>query len=245
MIRVQNVTRWYGSTLAVDDVSFEIGRDEIVGFLGPNGAGKSTLLKMLSTWLAPSAGKLSVAGADVQSDAQEARRQMGYLPEHNALYESMRVDRLLQFVGRIRGLTGQALRERTGWVVDRCTLDPVLGKRVHQCSKGFRQRIGVATALIHDPPVLILDEPTHGLDPLQVVAFRDFIRSLRSGRTILFSSHILSEVASISDRLLVIHRGKLMADAPLETLKERASKRGLDLEGLFVDLVSRQQEVGS
>ena len=230
MIRVQNVTKIYGSQRAVDGASFEIGAGEIVGFLGPNGAGKSTLLKMMSTYLPQTSGAIEIAGFDTEKAPLSVRRSLGYLPEHNALYEGMRVDRFLDFIGKARGLSGKRLEERLAWVVDRCTLDPVLSKRVSQCSKGFRQRIGVAAALIHDPPVLLLDEPTHGLDPLQVVAFRDFLREIRKDRAILFSSHILSEVVEISDRLLVIQKGVLLLDEGVESLKQRSESAGRTLE---------------
>ena len=212
MIRVQDVTRDYGNFRAVDSVSFTIGPGEIVGFLGPNGAGKSTLLKMLCTYLPPSAGTLEIAGHDVVTDSLAVRSLIGYLPEHNALFETMRVQKLLQFMGKARGLGGQHLQERLAWVIDAMTLGDVLKNRVKECSKGFRQRIGLACALIHDPPVILLDEPTHGLDPLQVVAFRDFIHELSEDRAILFSSHILAEVAEISDRLLVLQKGRLCLD---------------------------------
>ncbi len=243
MINVQNVTKRYGSTTAVDDASFRISEGEIVGFLGPNGAGKSTLLKMMCTWLAPTSGRIEVAGHDVQTDALAVRSSLGYLPEHNALYETMRVDRFLAFMGKVRGLSGDYLAERLGWVIDRCSLDAVLTKRVQECSKGFRQRVGVAAALLHDPKVILLDEPTHGLDPLQVVAFRDFILGLREGRAILFSSHILSEVTSISDRLLIINHGKLLADTSLNELRERAQSQGIDLEAVVLEIVQRGQRV--
>lgn len=230
MIRCHSVTKLYGDKPACRDVSFEVPPGEIVGFLGPNGAGKSTLLKMLSTYLPATSGEIEIAGHDVRRAPLAVRRSLGYLPEHNALYETMRVDRLLSFVGRARGLSGERLAERTAWVVDRCTLGDVLQKRVAQCSKGYRQRIGVAAALIHDPPVLLLDEPTHGLDPLQVVAFRDFLREIREGRAILFSSHILSEVVEISDRLLVIQEGALIVDQRVEALRRAATTAGVTIE---------------
>ncbi|MCI0589609.1 MAG: ABC transporter ATP-binding protein [Planctomycetes bacterium] len=237
MIRVERVTKRFGSTLAVDDVSFVVNPGEVVGFLGPNGAGKTTVLKMISTWLPPDAGKIEVAGFDVERSPLAVRRNLGYLPEHNALYEGMRVDRLLAFLARARGLEGARLRDRLAWAVERCALEAVLGKRVHQCSKGYRQRIGVAASLVHDPPVLVLDEPTHGLDPVQVVAFRDFLRGLRPGRAILFSSHILSEVAAISDRILVIHLGRLLEDSPVAALEAKARAAGRDLEGHVLEIV--------
>ena len=237
MIRVEEVCRDYGPVRAVDRVSFEIGPGEIVGFLGPNGAGKSTLLKMLSTYLPPTSGRLEVAGFDAVREPLEVRARLGYLPEHNALFEGMRVDRLLRFMGEARGLSGAVLRERMAWVTGAMTLEEVLRKRVSECSKGFRQRIGLACALLHDPPVLLLDEPTHGLDPLQVVAFRDFVRGLAEGRAILFSSHVLAEVAEISDRLLVLQRGRLCLDEGVASLRGRAEARGASLEDLVLETV--------
>lgn len=240
-IQVDQITKRYGNQLAVDGVSFEIGAGEIVGFLGPNGAGKSTLLKMLCTWLPPTSGRALIAGHDVVEQPLAARCSLGYLTEHNALYEGMNVAAFLRFSGKLRGLDKRRLRERYDWVVEACSLGDVLAKRIHQCSKGYRQRIGLAGALIHDPPVILLDEPTHGLDPLQVVAFRDFLRELSEGRAILFSSHNLSEVASISDRLLVLNRGKLLADAPLSEMQAAADQAGTDLEGQVLGIVRGAQ----
>ena len=238
MIEVDRVSKSYGGpVLAVDDVSFRIEAGEIVGFLGPNGAGKSTLLKMMSTWLAPTSGRIAIDGHDTVREPLAVRQVLGYLTEHNALYDGMRVDRFLRFCGHMHGLDGVLLAERLDWVVRQCSLQAVVGKRVHQCSKGFRQRIGVAAALIHDPKVILLDEPTHGLDPLQVVAFREFILGLRQDRAILFSSHILSEVLSISERILVIQRGKLLADAPVGGLAARAEEQGVDVERCILDIV--------
>jgi ABC-2 type transport system ATP-binding protein len=241
MIRVDNATKRYGSALAADCVSFEVRAGEIVGFLGPNGAGKSTVLKMISTWLPPTSGRLEVGGHDVQRESLAVRRTLGYLPEHNALYETMRVDRFLSFMGRIRGITGSHLAERLDWVIDRCRLQPVLAKRIHQCSKGFRQRIGLAASLLHNPKVILLDEPTHGLDPLQVVAFRDFILELREGRAILFSSHILAEVIAVCERLLIINHGRLLADVTVRELRERAKSDGKTLEEVVLDIVRQER----
>ncbi len=245
MISVDNVSKRFGATLAVDSVSFAIGPGEIVGFLGPNGAGKSTLLKMMCTWLPPSSGRIEIAGHDVVREPLAVRRALGYLPEHNALYEGMRVDRFLGFMGKARGLSGARLAERMAWVAEKCALESVLGKRVFQCSKGFRQRIGVASALLHDPPVILLDEPTHGLDPLQVVAFRDFLLGMAEGRSILFSSHILAEVVAISQRILIINAGRLLCDAPLAELEESARRRGVDVEQVVLDVVRSGVRFGS
>jgi ABC-2 type transport system ATP-binding protein len=237
MIDVVDVTKRYGSLVAVEGVSFHVDAGDIVGFLGPNGAGKSTLLKMMCTWLPLTSGRITVAGHDVSRNPLEARRALGYLTEHNSMYETMRVDRFLRFVGRLRGVSGAWLEERMAWVGEKCSIEDVFKKRVNQCSKGYRQRVGVAAALIHDPHVILLDEPTHGLDPLQVVAFREFIRELAEGRAILFSSHNLNEVASISDRLLVINRGRLLVDESLQEMQERAASHGHDLESEVLGLV--------
>lgn len=244
LVRVENATKRYGPTLAADRVSFTIREGEIVGFLGPNGAGKSTVLKMLSTWLPPTSGSLEVAGHDVQREPLAARQALAYLPEHNALYDGMRVDRFLHFIGRMRGLRGRQLRERIGWAVEKCTLDPVLAKRINQCSKGYRQRIGLAASLLHNPRVILLDEPTHGLDPLQVAAFRDFICELRSNRAILFSSHILAEVIAVCERLLIINHGRLLADMTVRELRDRASAAGRTVEDAVLDIVRQRRIKG-
>ncbi|MFT5291978.1 MAG: ABC-2 type transport system ATP-binding protein [Planctomycetota bacterium] len=233
MIEVEHVSKRYGATLAVDDVSFSIGAGDVVGFLGPNGAGKSTLLKVISTWLPPSAGTVRVAGHDVRTDPLGVRQNLGYLPEHNALYEGMAVARFLDFVARMRGLSGARLKERMAWVVDRCQLEDVWSKRIQECSKGYRQRIGLAAAIVHDPPVVLLDEPTHGLDPLQVQGFLAFVKEMSEGRAILFSSHVLSEVVNISKRLLVINQGQLLFDGALDDLRGVGS----NLEDAVLEIV--------
>ena len=240
MIEVEDVGKRYGDAWAVRNVSFRIGPGEVVGFLGPNGAGKSTVLKLLSTWLPPTEGTIRVAGHDVVREPLAARRALGYLPEHNALYDGMRVAAFLRFVGRARGLGGARLAERLEWVVRATSLQDVLAKRVHECSKGFRQRIGLAASLVHDPRVILLDEPTHGLDPLQVVAFRDFVHGLRNGRAILFSSHVLAEVAAICERVLIVHKGRLLADERLDALRARAAERGARVEDVVLDVVREQ-----
>ena len=237
MIQVERVTKCFGETRAVDDVSFQVRAGEVVGFLGPNGAGKSTLLKMLSTWLTPSSGTITVAGHDAVREPLAVKSSIGYLPEHNALYESMRVDRFLRFVGRMHGLEGARLAERSAWAVASCQLEAVLAKRIQHCSKGYRQRLGVAAALIHDPPVVLLDEPTHGLDPLQVALFLEFVRGLADGHAILFSTHVLSEAVQVSDRMLVIHGGRLLLDSPVSELRTRAAGAGRTLETELLELV--------
>ncbi|MEE2725428.1 MAG: ATP-binding cassette domain-containing protein [Candidatus Latescibacterota bacterium] len=237
MIHVDNVTRRYGSLTAVDQVSFEVETNEIIGFVGPNGAGKSTMLKMLSTFLLPTEGQIAVDGFDVVENPLAVRRRIGYLSGDTPLYREMRVDKFLRFIGRARGLEGEALEQGFEWAVDVCGLDAVLLQRVDECSTGFRQRIGLATALIHDPPILLLDEPTHGFDPMQVMAFRDMLMRLKTDRAILFSTHIIADVEAVSDRVLIIHQGQLLGDGRIADLAEQNDISGAGLEALFAHLV--------
>jgi ABC-2 type transport system ATP-binding protein len=237
MIRAQNVTRRFGDSLAVHSVTFAIGPGEIVGLLGANGAGKTTLLRMLATYLPPDEGRLLVCGHDAVREPFWVLRKIGYLSEHNALFDSMRVDDFLDFIARVRGLEGTLSAGRRAFVLDRCGLADVLAKRIRECSKGFRQRIGLAAAILHDPPVLLLDEPTHGLDPLQVAAFRDLLRELRPGHAILLSSHVLAEVAAVATRMLVMHDGRIVLDEPTKSLEVRAQAAGRSVEDLVLDAV--------
>ena len=237
MIHVDNVTRRYGSLTAVDQVSFDVETNEIIGFVGPNGAGKSTMLKMLSTFLLPTKGQIAVDGFDVVENPLAVRRRIGYLSGDTPLYREMRVDKFLRFIGRARGLEGEALEQGFEWAVDVCGLDAVLLQRVDECSTGFRQRIGLATALIHDPPILLLDEPTHGFDPMQVMAFRDMLMRLKTDRAILFSTHIIADVEAVSDRVLIIHQGQLLGDGRIADLAEQNDIPGAGLEALFAHLV--------
>ncbi len=237
MIRVESVTRRYGVLTAVDEVSFAVDRGEIVGFVGPNGAGKSTMLKMLSTFIHPTAGKITINGLDVVEHPLAVRRCIGYLSGDTPLYQEMRVDKFLRFIARARGLEGDALQQGLAHVVALCGLKDVLTQRVKECSTGFRQRIGLAIAMVHDPPILLLDEPTHGFDPLQVLAFRDTLRSLSPSRAILFSTHIIGDVEAIADRVLIIHQGRLLGDGHVEQLAADAGMPGAGLEAVFAHLV--------
>lgn len=244
MISVDSVSKQYGALTAVDDLTFQVERGEIVGFVGPNGAGKSTMLKMLSTYLYPTSGHIAVDGHDVVRESLEVRRRIGYLAGDTPLYREMRVDKFLRFVGAARGLGKRELEDSFERVVDLCDIESVLLQRVSQCSTGFRQRIGLATALIHDPPVLLLDEPTHGFDPLQVIAFRQMLRGLSADRAILFSTHIVSDVEAISDRVLIIHHGRLLGDGTVDALADGAGVAGAaSLETVFAHLVRAAQEV--
>jgi len=246
VIDVKQVTKTYGDLVAVDDVSLAVGRPEVVGFVGPNGAGKSTVLKMLSTFALPTAGTLTVDGLDVVEQALEVRRRIGYLPGDTPLYHEMRVGDFLAFVARARGLRGGDLTAGLDRVVDLCDVGEVTHRSIGQCSTGFRQRLGLAAALVHDPPVLLLDEPTHGFDPLQVMAFRDLLTELKSERAILFSTHIIQDVEAISDRVLIIHQGRLLGDGPVASLATAAGAPGAGLEDTFARLVrTRTQPRGT
>lgn len=241
MIEVKAVDKWYGAIKAVENISFSLKPGEIVGFAGPNGAGKSTVLKMLSTYLLPTRGTIAIDGLDAVLYPLSARRKIGYLSGDTPLYQAMRVDKFLRFCGRARGLQGKSLQKNLDWVVDICGLEEHFRKRINQCSTGFRQRIGLGSALIHDPPVLLLDEPTHGFDPLQVLAFRDLLRSLSPNRVILFSSHIIQEVSALSDRVMIINNGRLLADGRPEDLARQTGLPAAGLEAIFTHLV-RQSE---
>jgi ABC-2 type transport system ATP-binding protein len=242
MIRAESVSKHFGSVRALHDVSFALQANEIVGFLGPNGAGKSTLMRLIATYLPVTAGRITVMDLDTAVDPLAVRTRIGYLPGDAPSYADMRVDRHLAFCAEAHGLRGSARKARLEAVVDALRLESALPKRVKQCSTGFRKRIGLAAALIHDPPVLLLDEPTHGLDPLQVLAFRELLRSLRPGRTILLSSHIVAEVAQLADRVLLLHDGRLLGDGNVQDLCRAAGLAANDLEGLFVQRVREHEQ---
>lgn len=222
MIRVENLSKDYGPVRALDSVSFEVGSHQILGFLGPNGAGKSTAMKIITTYLAPSGGRVTVDGIDVTEDPIAVRRRIGYLPETNPLYMDMRVDDYLRFCGQARGLRGADLARRFDFVVGATGIGHMLKKEIYALSKGYRQRTGLAQALIHDPPVLILDEPTSGLDPLQIIEIRKLIQSLASEKTIIFSTHILSEISSTTNRVIIVNGGKVIADGNIGELTRSA-----------------------
>lgn len=239
MIEVRGVTKRFGPTVALDDVSFRLDQGKILGFLGPNGAGKSTAMKIITTFLAPDTGSVSVDGIDVMERPLDIRRRIGYLPENNPLYVDMLVHEYLDFVGRARGLDGARLGERIDWVIDACGLDGVYGKVIHELSKGYRQRTGLAQALIHDPDILILDEPTSGLDPLQIIGIRDLIIGLANTKTIIFSTHILQEVAPVTDRVVIINNGRIIADGHIGELEKEA----MEMNRLFVGVRAAAAEV--
>lgn len=221
MIEARGLSKFYGPFVAIEDISFSIPEGQIVAFLGPNGAGKSTTMKILAGYLAPGSGTASIAGLDIQQQRIEASRRLGYLPENGPLYLDMTPFELLQFSGEARGLAKELLAERIHTVTEQCSIKEVLEKPVGKLSKGFRQRVGLAQALLHDPDVLVMDEPTAGLDPNQVREFRDHIRQLGKKKTVLISTHILQEVEATADRVLLIDEGRLIFDGtPAELMQE-------------------------
>ena len=223
MIEAQGLSKYYGPFVAVHDASFSIPQGQIVAFLGPNGAGKTTLMRMLTGFLASSAGGAAIAGFDVRTQRIEASKRLGYLPESGPLYPDMTPIELMSFFGEARELTPSALKRRIESVVEMCALELVLEKPIGKLSRGYKQRVGLAQALLHDPEVLIMDEPTAGLDPNQIKQFRENIQRLGRTKTLLISTHILQEVEAVADRVLLIHNGRLVYDGALAELEENGS----------------------
>jgi ABC-2 type transport system ATP-binding protein len=222
MITVKGLTKRYARTLAVDHISFEVKKGQIVGFLGPNGAGKTTTMRILTCFLPPSEGSANVAGFDVLEQPMEVKKRIGYLPESPPVYHEMEVQEYLTFVGKLKGMSGQTLANRVTEVADRCAIADVRAKLIGKLSKGYRQRVGLAQAIIHNPEVLILDEPTAGLDPKQINETRDLIRGLAGDHTIILSTHILPEVEQTCEQVLIINKGKLVATDSVHNLQARA-----------------------
>ena len=221
MIDVQGLTKRYGRTTAVEDLHFSVRKGEILGFLGPNGAGKTTTMRVLTGFLPPTLGKVTVAGYDVMAEPLEVKRRTGYLPETPPLYTDMRVDEMLAFAGRIKGVSRRELRQRIAETAEKTALGDSLRKIVGHLSKGYRQRVGLAVALIHNPDVLVLDEPTAGLDPKQIIETRRLVKSLAGDHTIILSTHILPEAAHTCGRVMIINAGKLVAEDTPENLTAR------------------------
>jgi gliding motility-associated transport system ATP-binding protein len=235
MITVQGLTKRYARTVAVDHISFEVQKGQIVGFLGPNGAGKTTTMRILTCFLPPSEGTANVAGFDVLESPMEVKKRIGYLPETPPLYPEMEVREYLTFVGKLKGMSGQSLIARVNEVGERCAIADVQSKLISKLSKGYRQRVGLAQAIIHNPDVLILDEPTAGLDPKQINETRELIRGLAGDHTILLSTHILPEVEQTCEQVLIINKGKLVATDSVHNLQNRA--RGA--ESVMVEVEGR------
>ncbi len=226
MIEVANLTKRYAGHTAVSDISFTVGRGEIVGLLGSNGAGKSTTMRILSCFMPATSGTVRVAGFDVFTEADEVRRRIGYMPENNPLYPEMRVREYLKFRARLKGLTRKRLRERMDVVMEQCSLTNVSRKIIGQLSKGYRQRVGLADSLVHEPELIILDEPTIGLDPKQIRSVRQLIKDLGRNHTVLISTHILPEVEMMCSRVLILHEGKILAADTPENLQKLMSGNG-------------------
>ncbi|MCP4503511.1 MAG: ATP-binding cassette domain-containing protein [Deltaproteobacteria bacterium] len=236
MIAIDELHKHYGETHALRGVSFEVPKGQVVGFLGPNGAGKSTTMKILTGYVDRSQGSVRVGGVDIEEAPIEARRKIGYLPESNPLYDDMMVADALDFVAQMREVPNNVRQSRIQNAVERCGLGPVFGKNIHALSKGFRQRVGLAQAILHEPDLLILDEPTTGLDPNQIVEIRELIKELGEEKTVLMSSHVLSEVQATSSRVIIISDGQLVADDTPEALTAQSN---------IIDVVVAPKEGGS
>lgn len=238
-IEVSHLTRMYGTQKAVDNISFKLNKGEIVGFLGPNGAGKSTTMRMITGYLEPNSGTAVVDGIDVGRNALLAKKKIGYLPEANPLYYDMYVKEYLGFVADVHGINNK--KQRIEEIIKTVGLSVESKKRTGQLSKGYKQRVGLAAALIHDPQVLILDEPTTGLDPNQIIEIRELIRTIGRDKTVLFSTHILQEVEAICDRIMIINRGRLVADDSLQNMKQTRGA-GNSLEEIFRNLTTNNNK---
>ncbi len=234
MIDIQNLTKTYGRFTAVNDLSFQVGTGQVVGFLGPNGAGKTTTLRMITGYLPPTSGTATIAGYDIFKDSIKARRQIGYMPENVPLYDDMRVREFLKFRAQLKGLSGRAARNNIAEITETCGLTHMRKRMIKTLSKGYRQRVGLADALLNDPKLLVLDEPTNGLDPNQIRSIRKLIKKLGENHTILVSSHILSEVEMIADHIVIIDGGKIRAsDTPQNLINgmRAAGRISLEIQG--------------
>ena len=234
MIKVEGLSKRYARTTAVDNVSFEVKKGEIVGFLGPNGAGKTTTMRVLTCFLPPSSGSVNVAGFDVVEQPMEVKKRIGYLPETPPLYPEMEVEEYLTFVAKLKGLPSGDIKKRVGEVSERCAVADVTKKLISKLSKGYRQRVGLAQAIIHNPDVLILDEPTSGLDPKQILDTRSLIKSLAGDHTIILSTHILPEVEQVCEHVIIINKGKVVATDTVHNLTNRlrgAEAVAVEVEG--------------
>jgi ABC-2 type transport system ATP-binding protein len=237
MIEVRNLTKSFGDLLAIRDVSFSVARGEILGFLGPNGAGKTTTMRILTGFMPATSGTVTVDGFDVFENSFEVRRRIGYLPETPPLYIDMTVESYLQFVARIKAVPRSDLADAVARVLKTCGLADVRERLTGHLSKGYRQRVGLAQALIHDPPVLVLDEPTIGLDPRQIIEIRKLIRELAGNRTVILSTHILPEVSQICEKVVILAAGRIALEERMETLL----KQGLSLEEVFLQAISKEE----
>ncbi|QSE98507.1 ATP-binding cassette domain-containing protein [Fulvivirga lutea] len=226
-IKIESLTKTYGPQKAVDEISFEVKTGEILGFLGPNGAGKTTTMKMITNYIAIDRGDVSIGGNSIKNQGDKLRRHIGYLPEHNPLYHDMPVIDYLEFSAALQGVPNHLVPARVKEMVKLCGLNAEKHKKIGELSKGYRQRVGLAQAMIHDPEILILDEPTTGLDPNQIVEIRKLIKEIGKEKTVILSTHILSEVEATCDRILIINKGRIVADGTAETLRKQAKGQEL------------------
>jgi len=224
MIEVEGLTKVYGNKAAIDNLTFTVQKGEVVGFLGPNGAGKTTTMRVLSCYMPPTSGTARVGGYDIRTQALDVRRRIGYLPEHVPLYTDLTVTQYLNFVAEAKGLSRLTRRQRVGEAIERCLLQDARGRIIGKLSKGYRQRVGLAQALLGDPPILILDEPTIGLDPKQIIEIRSLIRDMQGERTVILSTHILPEVSMVCQRVIIINEGRIVAVDTPETLTRRLQR---------------------
>ena len=243
MIQVENLIKRYAGGEAVRGITFSVEKGEVVGFLGPNGAGKSTTMRMLTGYLPPTDGRIEVAGAKLPQESLLVRQRIGYMPENVPLYPEMRVEEFLEYRGRLKRVSRGEISHRVGLVLDQCGLTDVRKKIIGSLSKGFRQRVGLADALVHNPMLLILDEPTAGLDPHQIRSFRELIKELGKDRTILLSTHILSEVEMVCGRAIIINKGKIEASDTLANLEKRVQAGALQIE-VKADPASAKDKLG-
>jgi ABC-2 type transport system ATP-binding protein len=248
MIKVENLVKKYGDLVALDGISFELKEKEVVGVLGPNGAGKTTLLRILVAFLGLTSGRVEIDGLDINDSLhqQKIKGEIGYLPEHAPLYEDMTVEEYLKFVGKMQGVESDDLEKRFLHVVEKCGLKEKKNAEISTLSKGYRQRVGIAQALIHDPRIVILDEPTTGLDPSQRIEIRDLVREIGKSKTVILSSHVLSEVQATCSRVLIINKGKIVADGAtqdLEGMGKNESMINVKVEQLKPNLLSRLKSI--
>jgi len=231
-IKIKNLTKNYGLQTAVNDISFDVNTGEILGFLGPNGAGKTTMMKIITNFIAPTSGEVYIGGMSLSENAEIIKKHIGYLPENNPLYEDMPIIDYLKFVGELQGIHSNKIAERIKDIIRKVGLNDEKHKKIGELSKGYKQRVGLAQALIHNPDILILDEPTSGLDPNQIVEIRKLIRELGREKTVILSTHILPEVETIADRIIIINKGEIVADGTADSLRSQAQ----DSEVLMVTI---------
>lgn len=239
MIEIKNISKKIANNKILDNISFAVNQGEVLGFLGPNGAGKTTTMKIITSFWTPDSGEVMVGGLNVAKDSLKIRTKIGYLPENVPLYDDMRVYEYLKFVSEVRGISKNRIKQRIREVAEACGLKSVIRKPVEELSKGYKQRLGLAQAIIHDPDVLILDEPTTGLDPNQIVEIRDLIKRIGKEKTVIFSTHILSEASAICDRVVIINNGQIVGEGTPEELTRKASPRQL----LYVKIKGFPEEV--